>query len=265
MQNIKTTIIQSSLFWEQHEENRKMFSDKIDQIKDDTDIIILPEMFSTGFTMNPKPIAEKAKGESFQWMQKKAKEKNAVIAGSIATTENDKFYNRFYWVEPSGNFYQYDKKHLFTFAGEDKQYTAGQERIIIEYKGWKFLPLICYDLRFPVWSKNKYSKESGFDYDCIIYIANWPQPRNKAWKSLLIARAIENQSYVIGVNRIGFDNNKNEYSGDSAVVDPKGNYLSQLTANAELSDTVILSKEELYNFRENFRLGPDWDKFSIEG
>ncbi|MBS4013842.1 MAG: amidohydrolase [Bacteroidetes bacterium] len=264
MQDIRITIIQSSLFWESHKENRKMFSEKILSIKENTDIILLPEMFSTGFSMNPYPIAEDAKGETFQWMLKTSAEKNAVIAGSVATKENGRFYNRFYWVQPDGNFYQYDKKHLFTFAGEHNNYTAGKNKVIISYKGWKFLPLICYDLRFPVWSKNNYSESDGFDYDCLIYVANWPKPRNHPWKSLLIARAIENQSYVAGINRVGNDANNNDYSGDSAIINSRGEYITQLLPDKELIETATLSYSSLYDFRQSFRVGNDWDRFEIK-
>ncbi len=263
MQDIRITIIQSSLFWESHEENIKMFSEKISSIKEQTDIIVLPEMFSTGFSMNPHPIAESVQGDTFQWMIQTSAEKKAVIAGSIATKENGEFFNRFYWVQPDGIFYQYDKKHLFTFAGEHNNYTAGVKKTIIKYKGWKFLPLICYDLRFPVWSKNNYLEADGFEYDCLIYVANWPKPRNHPWKSLLIARAIENQCYVAGVNRVGIDANDNEYSGDSAIISPKGEYLIQLKPGKESIETVELSYSILYDFRRSFRVGDDWDKFEI--
>ncbi len=263
MQDIRLTIVQSSLFWESHEQNRKMFTEKINNIQENSDIIVLPEMFSTGFSMEPALIAEAAKGESFLWMKKMAESKNTVIAGSISTKENNKYYNRFYWVEPGGKYHQYDKKHLFTFAGEHEKYTAGNKKIIINYKGWKFLPLICYDLRFPVWSKNNFSENNGFDYDCLIYTANWPKPRSNAWKTLLLARAIENQSYVVGVNRVGKDFNNKEYSGDSAVVNAKGELISNIKPNKEVHETVLLSASELIEFRKSFKLGPDWDRFSI--
>ena len=153
---------------------------------------------------------------------------------------------------------------MFTFAGEHKQYTAGKEKVIINYKGWKFMPLICYDLRFPVWSKNNYSVENGFDYDCLLYVANWPQPRSHVWRVLLMARAIENQSYVIGVNRVGTDNNMNDYSGDSAIITPKGENISNIMPSKEMQETIVMSYEKLKSFRQSFRLGPDWDKFTIE-
>ena len=264
MQDLKVSLIQSSLFWEDHNQNRQMFEKKIFSIEEDTDIIILPEMFSTGFSMEPVQIAENAKGDSFQWMQKMAKEKNAVISGSIATKENGKYYNRFYWVEPDGKHYQYNKKHLFTFAGEDKQYTAGTEKVIIGYKGWKIMPLICYDLRFPVWSKNNYSVENGFDYDCLLYVANWPQPRSHAWRVLLMARAIENQAYVIGVNRVGTDHNMNDYSGDSGIINPRGENISNIMPSKEVQETIVMSYEKLKSFRQSFKLGPDWDKYTIQ-
>lgn len=263
MQNLKITIMQTDLFWESHSRNRQMLYNKINALKESTDIIILPEMFPTAFSMAPSPIAEPVFGESFQWMKETAKNKGAVIAGSIPTEDKGKYYNRFYWVQPNGEFYQYDKKHLFTFAGEHNEYTPGETKTIINYKGWKLLPLVCYDLRFPVWSKNNFNEKTGFDYDCLIYVANWPKTRSKAWKTLLMARAIENQCYVIGVNRVGKDNNNNEYSGDSAVINAKGEMLSNIKPDEETNETSVISYEELITFRQSFKLGPDWDKFTI--
>ena len=197
---INVTLIQSDIIWEDKVSNLKNYQNKISQIES-TDLIVLPEMFTTGFSMNPKDISETMSGETIQWMKSNASKMNSAICGSIIIEEDDKYFNRFIWVNPDGSICQYDKKHLFSFAGEDKNYTAGNEKIIIEYKGWKICPLVCYDLRFPVWSRN------SEDYDLLIYVANWPTKRKLAWKSLLVARAIENQCYVIGVNRVGKDEN----------------------------------------------------------
>jgi predicted amidohydrolase len=263
MSNIKVTLVQSPIYWEDPAANRKMFEEKIRQIDEPTEIIVLPEVFTTGFTMEPAGCAEPHKGETFQWMKKLAAEKNAVITGSIATKEKDKYYNRLIWMQPDGNHFQYDKKHLFTFAGETKNFTPGKEKVIVEYKGWKFLLLICYDLRFPVWSKNNYSAEKGFDYDCIINIANWPAPRSHPWRVLLMARAIENQAYVIGVNRIGTDGRGIEHSGDSALISPLGENFSNIMPNEEKTETIPMPRCQLDDFRKKFRVADDWDKFEI--
>lgn len=233
MSNIKVTLIQSPIHWENPAANRKLFEEKINQISEPSEIVVLPEVFTTGFTMEPAGCAEPHQGETFQWMKRLASQKNVVLVGSMATEEHGNYYNRLIWMQPDGTHYQYDKKHLFTFAGETKNFTPGQQRVIVEYKGWKFLLLICYDLRFPVWCKNNYNPATGFDYDCIINIANWPAPRSHPWRVLLMARAIENQAYVIGVNRIGTDGKGIEHSGDSALISPLGENFSSIMPNQE--------------------------------
>lgn len=263
MSNIKVSLVQSPLHWENPQANRDMFERKISMMEDYTELIILPEMFTTGFTMNPQQCAEPHLGESFQWMQRMAAERGAVICGSIATEENGNYYNRLYWVQPDGKHAQYDKKHLFTFAGETDHYTPGDRRVIVEYKGWKFLLLICYDLRFPVWIKNNYTAENGFDYDCIINVANWPAPRSHPWRILLMARAIENQAYVIGVNRLGRDENGIEYTGDSALISPMGENFSDLMPGQENTETISMPKCQLDDFRKKFRVSEDWDRFNL--
>ena len=216
---MKVALIQSSLFWENPIANRNHFGEKINAIFEEVDLIVLPEMFATGFTMNPEIVSETMEGETIQWMQSFAKAKNSAITGSIVIKENDNFYNRLVFVFPSGEIEFYDKRHLFTLAGEDKIYTAGHNKLIVEYKGWKICPLICYDLRFPVFSRNTEN------YDLLIYVANWPKTRINAWDALLKARAIENMSYTIGVNRIGEDDNGFHYNGHSQVVDFFGDYI----------------------------------------
>lgn len=215
---MKVALIQSSLTWENPTANRNYFEEKINGITEKVDLIVLPEMFTTGFTMNPETVAEAMEGETIIWLQSLAKSKNSAITGSLIIKENDAFYNRLLFVFPLGEIKFYDKRHLFTLAGEDKVYTSGTEKLIVEYLGWKICPLICYDLRFPVFARNTE------DYDLLLFVANWPKPRINAWDILLKARAVENMCYTIGVNRIGIDTNNLEYTGHSQVVDFLGNY-----------------------------------------
>ena len=264
MSNIKVTLVQSPIHWENPAANREMFEKKINEITEPTELVVLPEVFTTGFTMDPSGCAEPHMGETFQWMKRIAAEKNIVLVGSMATKENSNYYNRLIWMQPDGTHFQYDKKHLFTFAGETKNFTPGKDRVIVEYKGWKFLLLICYDLRFPVWCKNNYSPEKGFDYDCIINIANWPAVRSHPWRVLLMARAIENQAYVIGVNRIGVDGNDKDHSGDSALISPMGDNFSNLMPYDEKTQTIPMPKCQIDDFRDKFRVAQDWDKFGIK-
>lgn len=263
MTNLKTTIIQTSLHWQDREANLQMFEDKIMSIKDVTDLIVLPEMFTTGFTMDVESNAELCKKESqfvttVEKMQKWAKQKNAAICGSIIVEENDNYYNRLYFVKPNGEFHHYDKRHLFRMAGEDEHYSAGNEKIIIEYKGWKICPLICYDLRFPVWSRNVNN-----EYDLLIYVANWPAPRSFAWQTLLKARAAENLAFCIGVNRVGKDDNGMDYCGNSAIIDFKGQAIFE-NENEEITRTEMLSKFDLEDFRAKFPAHLDADEFEIK-
>lgn len=235
-----------------------MLTDKIEAISEPTDIIVLPEMFSTGFTMNAAAFAETMDGPTLQWMQQIAIKKDCAITGSLIITEDRKFFNRLIWMMPNGHIH-YDKRHLFSLAGEDKTYTAGQLQWIVSYRDWRIFPLICYDLRFPVWSR----RNKKLDYDVLLYVANWPERRNFAWKQLLIARAIENQSYVVGVNRVGNDGHNVYHSGDSVVLDYKGTTLSALPTELEGHQTVILKKEELKEFRNHFAFGNDGDEFTL--
>lgn len=264
MQNLNVAIIQSNLVWENAEANLSRFDKWLTLIKKSVKLIVLPEMFNTAFSMNPSVCAEKPDGKTMLWLQKKVAEKNCVITASLLTNDNGKYYNRLIWVSPDGKYQHYDKKHLFRFAGEHKVFSAGKEKITTELHGWKFRPLVCYDLRFPVWSMNSFSK-GKFEFDCLIYIANWPKKRRDAWISLLVARAIENQVYVIGVNRVGIDGKENDYSGDSMIIDPTGNIIVQIPAHKEAIETATLSYLEMQNFRDHFRVGPDWDKFTVEG
>ncbi len=257
MQDLRITLIQTALQWENAPENRQHFDSLLDDIQpSSTDLVILPEMFSTGFSMQLEALAETTEGPTIQWMRAKAAELGATITGSLIIQDQGQYYNRLIWMRPDGTYEQYDKRHLFSFAGEDKHYTQGNKRLIVSLKGWRVCPLVCYDLRFPVWSRNR--KE----YDLLLYVANWPERRNYAWKHLLIARAIENQCYVAGLNRIGADGNNIAHSGDSAIIDPLGEVLFTL-ANEPFVKTFTLSASHLIETREKFRFLDDGDGFVI--
>ncbi|WP_284651139.1 nitrilase family protein [Flavobacterium terrisoli] len=253
---MKVALVQTSLTWENPTENRSHLSQKINGFLEEVDLIVLPEMFSSGFTMNLKTIAETMDGETVSWLQHLAKAKDCAITGSLVIEENGNYYNRLVFVFPNGDIKTYDKRHLFTLAGEDKVYTAGKEKLIVDYKGFKICPLICYDLRFPVFARNVEN------YDLLIYVANWPKPRVNAWDILLKARAVENMSYAIGVNRIGSDNNNLEYVGHSQAVDFLGNYLIEPNENESVS-IVTLDKEKLLETRGKLAFLDDKDKFEL--
>lgn len=253
---MKISIIQTSLTWENPQANLDNFTQKIQSIEDGTDLIILPEMFATGFTMNPSAVAETANGKSVTWMKQIASQHNCAITGSLVIEENGNYYNRLFFVLPDGEVKTYNKRHLFSFAGEDKFYTAGTEKLIVDYKGWKICPLVCYDLRFPVFARNVE------EYDLLIYVANWPQIRTLAWDSLLRARAIENLSYTIGVNRVGTDGNGHAYSGHSQVIDALGAYIAEPFENDAVV-TVSLDKEALHETLKKFAFLNDRDNFLL--
>lgn len=254
---MKVALIQSSLFWENPKANRNHFEEKINAISESVDLIVLPEMFTTGFTMKPNDIAETMQGETIAWIQSLAKARNLAVTGSLIIKENDNFYNRLVFVFPSGEIQFYDKRHLFTLAGEDEVYTAGNKKLIVEYKGWKICPLICYDLRFPVFARNVE------EYDLLIYVANWPKTRITAWDALLKARAIENMSYTIGVNRIGKDDNKFEHNGHSQVINFLGDYILEPVEPKGVF-IVELNKSELLLARKKFNFLNDQDKFVLK-
>ena len=262
MQDLKVTLIQSDLVWHNPEKNLDHFEHLIDSINEPTDLIVLPEMFTTGFTMHPHDVAEKLNGRTPEWMLEMAVKKNSVVAGSYIAEDNGKFLNRLVVMYPDGSNYHYDKRHLFRMAEENKYFTPGNKHLIFNVKGWKISAFICYDLRFPVWSRNTYNN-GEFAYDCMINVASWPEVRNYIWQALLIARAIENQSYIVGVNRIGSDGNGIPHSGDSMVVDPLGKPLKQLEPHKELVETLTISAEKLINFRNKVNYGLDWEKFKI--
>jgi predicted amidohydrolase len=263
MQDLKITFIQADLVWKEVSANLETFQKKISDISEETDLIILPEMFNTGFVVKPHEIETVVWKSTLEWMKSIAAEKAAVLTGSMIVKEQGKYYNRLYWVHPDGSFSSYDKRHLFSLGGEHLQFTAGNDALVLKLKGWKIKPLICYDLRFPVWAKNNY--QSGkYDYDVLIYMANWPAARSHAWKSLLVARAIENQAYTIGVNRIGCDGNGTPHQGFSGVIEPKGEWISEVAMNVESVQTIELSAVELLSYRKKFMVGLDWDQFHID-
>ncbi len=255
---LKIALIQSDLVWENPKQNFENFSKKIDRISEDVDLIILPEMFTTGFTMNAKDVAETMDGETVKWMQSKALSTNAAIVGSFVVLEANNYYNRLLFVESSGTNRYYDKRHTFTLVGEDKIYTAGAKKLIIDYKGWKICPLICYDLRFPVWARNTEN------YDVLLYVANWPKPRIPAWDALLKARAIENMSYCIGVNRVGIDGVNSEYSGHSAVYDVLGNLITSIESEKEQTQIATLERKHIETYRNKLKFLDDRDLFTLK-
>ena len=254
--DLRITLIQPDLIWESPRENREHLSQLIDSVKERTDLIVLPEMFTTGFSMNASTLAEPMNGETMQWMWQKAAEKDAAICGSVILEDAGGRYNRLLFVQPDGTYSSYDKRHLFFVEGEIGVFEPGKERVIVNFRGWRIALYICYDLRFPVWSRNRK------DTDLALYVANWPASRTLVWQTLLKARAIENQIYVAGVNRIGADGNGIEYCGDSLLVNPRGEVVHRLE-NREEVVTVSLSMKSLQAFREKFPVGNDADDFQI--
>lgn len=254
---MKVSALQYDICWEDPAANLKMIEGLVEDSLALTDLLLLPEMFTTGFTMRPEKLAEGMDGAGMEWMKKKAGEWDVVIGGSLIIREGDSYYNRFMWVNPGGDIEFYDKRHLFRMGEEDKHYSMGKKKLITKLGDIRIRPLICYDLRFPVWSRNRN------DYDVLIYVANWPASRRKVWTSLLMARALENQSYVIGVNRTGRDGMGTDYSGDSMVIDPRGNIIS----NAGNKESFLISAEidiaKLKEFRNKFPAWQDADDFDI--
>lgn len=257
-EKLKIAILQVNLKWEDARENRSLFTKEIEALSDEVELIVLPEMFTTGFSMNAKVLAEETDGATLQWMREMAQQKKSAITGSVIIEENGQYYNRLFFVFPDGSYKKYDKRHTFTLAGEDKTYSAGTERLIVDYKGWKICPLICYDLRFPVWARNTE------DYDLLIYVANWPKKRVAAWDALLKARAIENMAYCIGVNRVGIDGDGYEYNGHSAVYDCLGKILTEENAEKPFVKELNLDKEQLQKTRQQLKFLQDRDEFTLK-
>ena len=255
--NLNISIVQSDIIWEDIDKNLDYHYSLIENLKNQTDIIVLPEMFTTGFSLHAEKLAETMDGKSVKWIQETAKKLSFVVTGSIIIKEHDNYYNRMIWAQPDGKLFYYNKRHLFRMGNEHKHYSFGNEKVIVNYKGWNIRLLVCYDLRFPVWSRNKK------DYDMAIYIANWPVTRAEAWKTLLSARAIENQAYIIGVNRCGIDGMNLNYSGDSRIIGPDGKIISACDEFKEQIITTSISKELLSNLKQSFPVLLDSDDFEI--
>lgn len=256
------TLIQTKLHWEVKLANLIMLEEKINSIQQKTEVVVLPEMFSTGFSMQPEEFAETMDGPTVAWMKKISVQKKIILTGSLIIEENKKYFNRLIWMLPNGTCGYYDKRHCFAYAGEHEHYTPGNKRLIAQVKGWKINLQICYDLRFPVWARQSYDSKDNAEYDVLLYVANWPERRNHAWKTLLTARAIENQCYVIGVNRVGNDGNEIYHSGDSMVVDPLGEILYHKQHDEDIF-TITLEKEKLEHTRNKFPFWKDGDQFRI--
>ncbi len=256
--SLAVTLVQTSLIWEQPVENRAQLAAKMAPLQGRTDLVVLPEMFATGFSMRAAELGEPMDGPTVAWMQEQATQLNAAITGSFICIENGLFYNRLVWVQPDGGVHYYNKRHLFSLAAEHQTFTPGTERLMVEWKGWRICPLVCYDLRFPVWSRN----EADRPYDLLLYIANWPQTRSLHWRSLLQARAIENQAFVAGVNIIGTDGNQLVYGGDSAIIDFSGQHLCQIS-HCEGVFTTELSLGKLSTYRQQLPFLEDGDTFRL--
>lgn len=265
--NLSLTLVQPNLIWESPVDNYRNLNKQLSKIgKGETDVVVLPEMFSTGFSMNAKKLAEEMEGPSMQWMFETSQGLKSAICGSLIIKEEKKYYNRFIWMEPDGHYDFYDKRHLFRMAKEEKVYTASKEGFVIEYKGWGFCPMVCYDLRFPVWSRNRLlgkGVKAKYDYDVLLYVANWPAIRSYAWEHLLYARAIENQAYVAGVNRVGKDGNDIEYTGDSMLVNPLGEKISSIKSKKAAIETIELNWKALQDIRAKFPVLLDADEFGL--
>lgn len=258
MNDLTVSMVQANLHWQDAAANRATLDRCLSQISIPTDLIVLPEMFTTGFSMDAAALAEPMDGPTVAWLREHAAAHQAVVTGSLIIEENGQYFNRLLWVRPDGSLSYYDKRHLFTLAHEQDTYTAGTARLVEEWRGWRICPLVCYDLRFPVWSRN----QTAQPYDLLLYVANWPAVRRNAWITLLRARAIENLSYVLGVNRVGQDGLGHEYAGDSALLDMRGDYLLQ-AGNLHSCITRTLRREDLEDFRTKFPALNDADAFAL--
>jgi predicted amidohydrolase len=254
----RVTLVQQPLVWQDAAANRAHFTEALAHLNGATDLVVLPEMFTTGFTMQPEQFAEPADGESRAWLLAQAKALDAAVGGSVAVNDRGRFYNRFMLATPEGDLYTYDKRHLFRMGGEHRHYSGGGHALIIEFRGLRLCPLVCYDLRFPVWSRRR----PELDYDLVIFAANWPAPRRHAWQALLRARAIENQAYCVGVNRVGADGNGNPHLGDSVVLDFLGTPLLELGSEPRIA-TVSIDSQAVREWRDRFPAHLDADAFSL--
>jgi len=260
-ENLRICLVQSELHWENIDANLHHFSSLIMSMTEPADVLVLPEMFSTGFSMNTA-LAEEMNGKSMRWLREMAAQKNTVVCGSLMIQEDAQFFNRFVWMNPDGTFEFYNKRHCFRMASEHEHYQSGKEKTIIQFKGFKICLMVCYDLRFPVWSRNRH-RNSQFEYDVLLYTANWPERRSHAWKTLLPARAIENLSYVVAVNRVGKDGKEVAYSGDSAAYNMLGEKVTDMTAHAECFEIVSINKADIDSYRTQFPAFLDADEFEI--
>lgn len=256
MQNLKVAALQTPLYWHDAARNREMFDQQLEGIAGDTDVVVLPEMFSTGFTQQPELCAETMSGPTVRWMEDQAAALDVALTGSVVIEDKGQYYNRLVWMQPNGQHYCYDKRHLFRMAGEHHHYASGSAKLVVDYKGWRICPMICYDLRFPAWIRNQEQ------YDLLIFVANWPKPRRFAWSTLLRARAIENIAYAIGVNRVGTDGNDIAYPGESAILDYLGDTLAGSSDQPQRLEAV-LEPEPLKKFRDRFPFFEDADAFEI--
>lgn len=257
-ETLRIAVFQFDLAWENPEANRTKIDEWLQKANRKMDVVFLPEMFTTGFSMNVAELAEPMDGETITWMKDRCAEHQLAMCGSLIIKENDRFFNRLVFVEPSGEIQHYNKRHLFTMAGEESHFQQGMERLIVTYNGWRICPLICYDLRFPVWARNRN------EYDVLVYSANWPESRTEVWNTLLKARAIENQAYVVGANRVGVDGSHILYSGNSQLIDPKGTQLSAIADHHKGIVFAGFSHSELTEFRKKFPVLDDADQFAIK-
>ncbi len=261
---LRIAIVQRDLVWEDRHANRDLFGEAVDEIGDAADIILLPEMFDTGFTMRASGMAGPAEGTALEWMLERSRQSNALLLASTIVEENGRYFNRLFWAEPSGTWYHYDKRHLFRMGKEHETFTPGKQRLVRNWKGWRICPLICYDLRFPVWCRNRLLKDSEEpEYDLLVFIANWPASRSSVWDVLLQARALENQTYVVGVNRTGVDGEGISYNGHSRLIDYKGNVVADLGGTAG-TRIVEIDKAPLVEFRKKFPTYLDADSFRMD-
>ena len=262
MKKLNITFIQSDLRWEDPDGNREHFEQLMEEVPSETDLVLLPETFNTGFPVDPLRFAETPDGPTMNWLKNKAKELNAVVCGTLLLQIEGHYHNSLVWMRPDGSHELYHKRHTFTIGGEKEPIERGAEPLIVELKGWRIKPMVCYDIRFPVWARNRY-QDGRYEYDLGIYLANFPSSRIFVWDTLLQARAIENQTYYIGVNRVGDDPDGVHYSGDSQVVNPKGKVICMAKSDMEAVVPCTLDGEKLQSFREKFPVGKDWDPFRL--
>ena len=262
MNNLNLTYIQANLKWEDPQGNREHFDKLLKEVPAGTDLVLLPETFNTAFPVDPKVFSETEDGPTMQWLKQKAQALNTVVCGTLLLEVDGHYHNSLVWMRPDGSFELYHKRHTFSMGGENQLVECGSKSLIVELKGWRIKPMVCYDIRFPVWSRNHY--ENGkCEYDLGIYLANFPASRMNVWDTLLLARAIENQAYFIGVNRVGDDPEEVHYSGHSQAISPKGKVISEANVDTEAVVSCVLDYEKLQNFREKFPVGKDWDSFTI--